>query len=101
MAAFHVPMGLGMTPSFMDFFRALSFTMSVTFAALGILNLMLAASTDVTDRLLARVAWINLLWTGAFGVLMLYYQVPPPLICAVVIEMVLLASIVLPPRPKS
>jgi hypothetical protein len=101
MAGFHVPMGLGMTPSFLDFFRAISFTMSITFAALGIINLTLAASADISDRLLGRVVWINLLWTGAFGLAMLYYQVPPPLICAVVIEALLLASIVLPPRPRS
>jgi hypothetical protein len=101
MAAFHIPMGLGMTPSFLDFFGAVSLAMSITFAALGIINLTLAASADISDRLLGRIVWVNLFWTGAFGLAMLYYQVPPPLICAVVIEAILLASIVLPPRQES
>src|SRR5947207_5689079 len=44
MQSAHVPMGMGMEPSFYDLFRTLTFTMTVTFVALGVIGLMLTAS---------------------------------------------------------
>ena len=94
MDAHRIPLGLGMTPTFLDIFKTLSLTMSLTFLALGATNLMIASSADVPSRLLARIIRINVAWVGAFLVLMLVHQVLPPLICAVAIELVLLAALV-------
>jgi len=92
MGSYHFPLGLGMTPSLLDIYWTLVFTMSITFAALGSLNLLIAASPDVTDDLLRRLTWVNILWVGALLMLSIAYRIPPPLISAVVIEAVLLAS---------
>src|SRR5262245_53656445 len=80
MQAFHDPLGMGMNPSIWDILRDLAFTMSITFAAIAILNLTLAASRDMPDRLLRRVGWINAGWLAAFTILCFMYRIPPPLI---------------------
>src|SRR5436309_2649294 len=74
------PLGFGMSPSLKDIYWTLVFTMSITFAALGAINMLLAASTQISDSLLRRVAWANVLWVGVFLILAWIYQVPPPLI---------------------
>jgi hypothetical protein len=94
MSSYRIPMGMGMNPSVNDIDRTLVFTMTITFAALGVLNLLLAASLDATDRLLLRVTWVNALWVAAFLILCVAYQVPPPLISAVVIEVAVVGSLV-------
>lgn len=93
MSSFRVPLGMGMSPSVEDIYWDLVFTMSITFAALGVLNLLIAASEDATDRLLRRVALFNAIWVGAFLLLSWRYQIPPALISAAVIEAVTIASL--------
>jgi hypothetical protein len=93
MSAFHEALGMGMNPSMQDIYWTLVFTMSITFAALGAINLSLAASADVSDGVLRRVSWVNLLWVGVFLVLSWKHQIPPPLISAVVIEFFVVASL--------
>jgi hypothetical protein len=101
MDAHRVPLGLGMTPSLLDIFKGLSLTMSIALVAIAAINLTLAASADVSDHVIRRIIWLNVLWTGAFGLLMLVNQILPPLICAVVIEAVLMASLVGPARASA
>jgi hypothetical protein len=98
MRGYVLSMGLGMNPSVFDIYRDLSFTMSITLAALGIMNLVLAASRDATDALLRRAGWVNAVWVGAFLALNYAFQIPPPLLCAVVIEAVVLLALFVPSR---
>jgi hypothetical protein len=101
MAGFHIPLGLGMNPSILQIYKNLSLTMTITFLAIGSLNLLLAASRDTSERLLLRVKLINVVWVGAFLILCVFYQVTPPLLSALIIEVLLLASLVMPTRhPK-
>src|SRR4051794_38871596 len=98
MAALHFPLGMGMSPSLRDVYMDLVFTMSITFAALGLLNLMVAGSTDVGADILRRMSWANAIWVGVFVILNVKYQIPPPLISGVVIELVVIASLVVKPK---
>jgi hypothetical protein len=94
MNGYRIPMGLGMNPSMSDINSLLVFTMSITFTALGLINLLLAGTPETSARLLRRVAWANALWVGAFLILSWIYRIPPPLISAAVIELFVLASLV-------
>jgi len=85
-------MGFGMVPSLFDIFQDLTFTMSVTFYALGLFNLLIALSADVTVPLQRRIALLNLGWIAAFIALCAYYQIPPPLICGIVMWPVFLMA---------
>ena len=96
MEALRTPMGLGMNPSIADFYWCLAFVMSVTFTGLALLNLLFAASPDISSAWLRRASWINLLWVTAFGALSWRYQVPPPLICAVLIDVFVLGALFVP-----
>lgn len=71
---------------------AFVYTISVTFVALGVINLLIAAKGD--DRLVRFTGWANFVWVGAFGLVCLHYWIPPPLIFAAVIEAFVLAAIV-------
>jgi hypothetical protein len=51
MRGYVLPLGLGMTPSIWDILRSLTFTMSVSFAMMGALGLVIGASPDATPRL--------------------------------------------------
>jgi hypothetical protein len=73
-------------------FWTLVFTMSITFAALGAINLLIAAVAD--DRVIRLMNWANFAWVAAFGLLSLHYWVAPPMISAAVIEVFVLAAIV-------
>jgi len=83
---------LAIDPNFRAVYQTVVFTMSITFAALGAINLLIAANAD--DRLLRLASWANFVWMGAFGLLSLYYGITPGFISAAVIETVVLASIV-------
>jgi hypothetical protein len=93
MRGYRLPMGMGMNPSMLDIFEDLVFTMSITFAALAAINLALAASAEVSDRALRRIAWVNLIWVAAFTALCWKYRIPPPLISGVLILLPLAGSV--------
>jgi hypothetical protein len=93
MRNFRFTFGMGMNPSMFDVFMALVLIMTVTFIALGVLNLALAAAREMPDRLLRRIIWINLLWVAAFTALCWFYRIPPPLISGIVIELPLIAAL--------
>jgi hypothetical protein len=94
MDAYRIPLGLGMTPSMLGIMSTLVFTMSITFVALGALNLVLAAYRESTARLLRSAAWVNVLWLAAFVVLCWEERVPPPLVFGVVTELFAIGSLV-------
>jgi hypothetical protein len=94
MSAVHIPAGLGMTPSMRDVLFTLVLVMTITFVALGVLNLTLATAPDITPRLLRRVILINVIWVAVFIALSAVYRIPPPLISGVVIEIPLLIALI-------
>ena len=98
MRSYHLSMGMGMSPSVFDIFVSLSWTMSFTFTALGILTLIIAGSADTTGSLLRKVGWLNVVWVGAMLVTNILLRIPPPLICAATIEAVLLMAVLLPAK---
>jgi hypothetical protein len=100
MSSLHFPFGMGMNPSLKDVYWDLVFTMSITFAGLGLINVVAAASPDVPDRILRRMSWVNLLWVGASVVLNWMCRIPPPLISSVILELVVAASLVTTPRSQ-
>ena len=93
MAALRFPLGMGMQPSLWDIYWDLTLTMSITLAALGLINLLLAASGEIPDRILRRVSWVNLIWVVAFLWLSWVQQVPPPLISGIAFVVFVAGSI--------
>ena len=94
MESLRTDMGLGMSPSVKDIYWCLTFIMSVTLTALGLLNLTLAAAKDASDLLLRRVSWVNLLWVTAFVIVCWTYRIPPPLLSGLVIDVFVVASLI-------
>lgn len=80
MRAYRVSMGLGMTPSVWDIFRELTFTISVTLLAMGMLGLVLAADRHVTTPVLRHTATVFGLAAGALTAISAVYRIPPPLV---------------------
>jgi len=94
MGAVLSPLGLGMSPSVKDIYFGLAFALGVTFAALGMMYLMLAAIPETPDRVLRAAGWVNALWVGAFLILNWVYRVPPPLIFGTILEIAVVASLI-------
>ena len=88
------PLGLGMSPSVKDIYYGLAFALSITFAALGAMNLMLAAIAETPDRVLRAAGWINALWVAGFLILNWVYRVPPPLIVGTIVGIAVAASLI-------
>ena len=93
MKGFHVDLAFGMRPSIFDVFRGLAFTMSITFVAIALLNLIIAASAEVTAGLMRRITWINIIWVAGFTAMTLAYQALPAVISGLVILVFLVASL--------
>jgi hypothetical protein len=94
MGALLNPLGLGMSPSVKDIYFSLAFTLGVVFAALGLMNLMLAAIPETPGRVLRAAGWINVLWVAGFLILNWVYRVPPPLIFGAIVGIAVAASLV-------
>jgi hypothetical protein len=94
MEAMRNPLGLGMSPSFKDIFFGLAFTLSVAFAGLGVMNLVLAAIPETPDRVLRAAGWVNVLWVAAFLIVSWIYRVPPPLIFGTIVGIAVAASLI-------
>lgn len=95
MQSYRIDLGLGMRPSFFAIFRALTFTMTVTFVGIALINLILAGSSELSDRLLRRIVWLNAMWVAAFTALAIGYRVLPPMVSGLAILICLLASLAL------
>ncbi|HLW75358.1 MAG TPA: hypothetical protein VKS01_00210 [Bryobacteraceae bacterium] len=80
-----------------NFFWCLAFTMSITFAALGALNLVVAAS-DASTRLIRALLWTNFFWVAAFAILSWRLSIVPGLALGVIIELVIVAGLIIKPR---
>ena len=98
MSNYRAALGLGMNPSLQDVYWTFVFIMSITFAALGVINLVLAANPDTPPRLLRSVSWVNALWVGAYLILSWSYRIPPGLISGVIIELAVVAALLAPGR---
>lgn len=87
-------------PEIQGAFWALAWGMSIIFSAIGLLNLVVAAS-DASARLLRALRWTNLVWMVAFTILCLAYTVIPPLILGIVVDVIIVADLILEPRSSS
>lgn len=85
----HADLGMGMTPSFLGIYVAFALTATITFAGLGLINVVVAAIPETPYLVLRGVAWVNLLWVGAFGILSWISRIPPPILFALVVEALL------------
>lgn len=94
MGALLNPLGLGMSPSVKDIYFSLAFTLGLVFAALGAMNLMLAAIPETPDRVLRAASWINALWVAGFLILNWVYRVPPPLVFGTIVGIAVVASLI-------
>jgi len=94
MDEYRQPMGFGMVPSMHDIYWTLVFTMSITFAALGLMNLVVAATRETPTGLLRRLTWVNAIWVGAFMLVGWHYRVPPPFISAAILEAVIVLDLI-------
>jgi len=91
MRGYHFDMS--MNPSMFDAHMTLVLMMTITFAALGILNLVLAAAPDLPQRLLRRTIWVNIVWVAGSVALSWFYGIAPPLICGIVVEVPLIGAL--------
>jgi len=64
--------------SMMDATDTLSHTMAITFAAIGLIALLIAFLRDSTDKLRRLFALINVLWIAAFAALSFAHHLTPP-----------------------
>lgn len=67
-----IDMGFGMAPSMWDMHRGIAYTMGLTLFVMGTLALVLAATTDVSAKVLTRTAAV---YTAGFIVLTALYWV--------------------------
>jgi hypothetical protein len=85
-----------MKPSIKDVYYCLALAMTVLYVALGTIMLVLSASNEVSDAILRRISWINLLWVTAFTVVGYHYQIPPPFISGIILDVAVLCHLFLP-----
>jgi hypothetical protein len=83
-----------MSPSLMDIYFALAFTLTVALAGLGVMNLVLAAIPETPGRVLRAVGWVNALWVAALVMLSWVYRIPPPLIAGTIVGIAVAASLI-------
>ena len=95
------PLGLGMAASMLDIHLALVLTMSVTFAALSLVNLVVAAAAGTDAAMLRRLGWINAAWVGALVAVYAYFRVAPPLVSTALVELVILLDLFIPHPGRS
>lgn len=94
MRGYTMEMGLGMVPSLYDVQQALSLTMTITLLLWGVQNLLVARGGAPDPRTVRTLSWVGLV--GSFALVVLYArtQIPPPLICFVLVAVGFLASLV-------
>lgn len=80
MEAYRLPMPLGMRPSLRDVLGALSLTMTITFIALGIQNLTVAAADTPERRMVRRLALMSTVTVAALVATYGHYRISPPLV---------------------
>jgi hypothetical protein len=78
MAAVRFPLGMGMSPSMLDIFQGLSFTMTVFLVWAGLSTLVAAAHGTRQD--VQRRAWSGLALAAVLAYLNWQFRIPPPMI---------------------
>jgi len=100
MGALKEDMG-SMQPSIKDVYYCLALALTVLYVALGVIMLVLSASHEISDGFLRRISWINLLWVTAFTLVGYHYQIPPPFISGIILDVAVLCHLFLPGGNKS
>jgi len=90
-----------MKPSIKDVYYCLALTMTVLYVALGMIMLVLSSSQEIHDGFLRRISWINFLWITAFTIVGYHYQIPPPFISGIILDVAVLCHIFLPGGSKA
>jgi hypothetical protein len=85
MRGYVVPLGLGMSPSVWAIYQSLVFTMPICLVAMGSLGLVIGSSTDVSPRLISRVALVLAVSSAALTALYLVCQVTPAFVSMAVV----------------
>lgn len=92
MQTYRLSLPLGMRPSLRNVLQALSLTMTITFIALGVLNLLLAAGDREDGRMVRRFSLASTLYVAALVAVFAWHRISPPLVLmSVVGAMFLLA----------
>ena len=94
MAAVRLPLGMGMAPSMLGIFLALSLTMGVTLLWLALQNLAAAAGED--SRVVRRQTWISVLCCGVLVWVYWHYRIPPPFVSLATVEVLFVGALALP-----
>jgi len=100
MAGFHLDLG-SMHPSMLDVQLSLALTMTILYVAIGIICLLLASSSEISDTMIQRIGWVNFLWVTVSVVTYYHYQIPPPLMLSIIIDVFILAGLLLPSGKSS
>ncbi len=77
MRGVRLALGLGMAPSVWELFQSLTFTMSITVAALGVVGLVVAGASAASPALVRRTAGVLGATHAALTLLYSFYGVPP------------------------
>ena len=99
MGALKEDMG-SMQPSIKDVYYCLALTMTVLYVALGVVMLALSANMEISDGFLRRISWVNLLWVTASAIVGYHYQIPPPFISGIILDVAVLCHLFLPGGSK-
>ncbi|MBI5940755.1 MAG: hypothetical protein HY859_10050 [Caulobacterales bacterium] len=86
------PLGLGMAPSMLDIYTALSLTMSLFLVAFAVLGLSFAGDRDASPRTLSRIAMISAGTMGALTVVYAMFRIPPPLVMIAILAILYLVA---------
>jgi hypothetical protein len=100
MEAYRLPLPLGMRPPLRAVMGALSVTMTVTFIALAIQNLAVAAADGPDRRMMRRLALSSALTVGALVAVFAHHRISPPLLLLPAIGVMFLLAYVLPGRDR-
>lgn len=96
MRGYHIDLGLGMRPSFMDIHTSLSLTMSIMLLFVGVQNLVTLRVAGDVAKLVRCLSLVNSIFVGALVVVFAVYRIPPPLVTLGVVEVLFLLSLILP-----
>jgi hypothetical protein len=90
----------GMHPSASDITESLSLTMSIFLLFVGVLDLIAVGSLADQPRTVRRLAWVNVVGTGALAILFACYHIPPPSVTLAVVCVLFLASAARPAQRR-
>ena len=101
MRGYHIDLGFGMRPSFMDIHMTLSMTMSILLLGLGVQNLVTLSVAGEVAKLIRAVCVGNAIFVGAVVVVCAVYRITPPLLTLGVVEVFFLLALMLPRKESA